>query len=345
MKLAALTDTILDETSTPDQLCSVLHEFSQLCRHAGGIAPDISFDAWAEDSFLGSGVAINPQAAAHCVTDYQRTVVFLRGINAALVELLERFPEEPIKILYAGCGPYATLLLPLLDRFDPDRLDVTLIDYHQQSLDSVDCLIGYFGYRNYKIQLHQADACRYQHGELLHLVVAEIMQKALEQEPQFEVTANLAPQLSSAGFFIPEKIEVELCLAKLEQELEIFRRDGVVDGLSLIRIGSRVSLGAVLILLPQNAATIAKTATFNQDTGKRELASTLINIPHGLNADGFNMVLFTRIQVFGQHQLSDFEAEITLPLRFSQRADICAGRRCAVTYELGSYPKFNVTMI
>ncbi|MFT4825131.1 MAG: hypothetical protein ACI9DH_000991 [Halioglobus sp.] len=345
MKLAAITDTILDETSTPEQLRSVLHEFSKLCSQASGVVPNNSFDAWAEDSFLSSGVAINAQAAAHCVTDYQRTVVFLRGINAALVELLERFPEAPIKILYAGCGPYGTLLLPLLDRFDPDRLDIALIDYHQQSLDSVAQLIDFFDYRNYTINLHRGDACDYQHAEALHLIVAEVMQKALEQEPQFEATANLAPQLNPGGLFIPQRIEVELCLGSLAQERDILRRDGVVDGVLLSTSGARIPLGTVFIVLPREAVALAETATRNPNTGKLELVSAPVDIPYGANLDSFDMILFTRVQVFAHYHLSDYEAEITLPLLCSELTDIRAGQRCKVTYELGSYPKFNVEKI
>lgn len=342
MKLAIIADTILDESSTPELLQSVLCDFLQLCSHAGGVEASSSFDAWAEDSFLDSGVAINSQAAAHCVTDYRRTVVFLRGINAALTVLLSRFPNDSIKILYAGCGPYATLILPLLERFDPGRLDLTLLDFHQQSLNSVDQLIDFFGYEDYKIDLQRADACEYQHPGPLHLVVAEVMQKALEQEPQFAVTANLAPQLNPRGVFIPQKIEVELCLGRLEQELETFRREGAVDRESLSQIGARIPLDTVFTLLPREAAALAENAICNQSTGTMELVSPLVVIPRGSNTNGFDVLLFTRLQVFADYHLTDYEAEITLPLRCLELTDICAGERLKVTYELSGYPKFNV---
>ena len=55
------------------------------------------------------------------------------------------------------------------------------------------------------------------------------MQKSLEQEPQFAVTANLAPQLQANGIFIPQKVEVALCLAKLEDETAAFKRGDALD--------------------------------------------------------------------------------------------------------------------
>ncbi|MFK8021966.1 MAG: hypothetical protein AB8B86_19570 [Pseudomonadales bacterium] len=342
IKLAKIANTILNETSTPDQLSAALLDFSALCSHAGGVKPDRSFDAWAEDSFLGSGVAINSQAAAHCVTDFQRTVVFIRGIHAALTAAMENSPGVPIKVLYAGCGPYATLMLPLLPLFNPGQLDITLLDYHQQSLDSVTDLIGFFAYQDYQINLQRADACHYQHSEPLHLIVAEVMQKALEQEPQFAVTANLAPQLRADGVFIPQKIDIALCLGNLEQERAAFQRDGVIDEKFLLQSGSRVSLGTVFTLLPEQAAGMAKSATMNQVTGALELMSTQIEIPSLLNTDGFDVILMTRIQVFSHHKLTDYEAQITLPLRCSGLTAIREGEKITVSYELGPYPKFNV---
>lgn len=342
MKLELIAETILDEASTLGQLRRALEDFSALCSYAGGVEPNRSFDAWAEDSLLRSGVAINSQAAAHCVTDYRRTVVFLRGIHAALTMALEQFPGVPLKVLYAGCGPYGTLLLPLLQRFDPVGLDLTLLDYHPESLESVARLIEFFGYENYQINLQQGDACEYQHPEPLHLVIAELMQKALEQEPQFAVTANLAPQMCRDGVFIPQRIEVQLCLGSWAKERAVFKRDGMVDTASLEEAGSRVPLGTVFTLVPQQAAPLEKTAVNNRLTGTKELLSKPIEVPMLSNIEDFDVLLLTRIWVFDQHHLTDYEAEITLPSYCSDLAHVNAGDCIHVSYELGGYPKFKV---
>ena len=116
MTLISIADAILDETSSQGQLRRALDEFIQLCADISGIAPDRSFDSDAGDVLLASGVAINPNAAAHCVNDYRRSVVFIRGVYAAIRLARRQFAPAPLRILYAGCGPYATLLLPLLTR-------------------------------------------------------------------------------------------------------------------------------------------------------------------------------------------------------------------------------------
>ena len=213
--LKHIAEVILNEASPAASLQQALDEFANHCSKVSGITPDPSFDGWADDTLLDDGVAINPQAAAFCVKDHLRSVVFIRGVNAAIHTSQQRFKDQPVKSLCAGCGPFATLMLPLLSLLEPRQLELHLLDVHQRSLDSVRLLLDHFGLSNHQVQTIQADACSYQHPDTLQLIVAETMQKSLEQEPQFTVTQNLAPQLCAQGIFIPEKIEVELCLAHL----------------------------------------------------------------------------------------------------------------------------------
>lgn len=333
-KLAVISDVILDEASTAVCLRRALDDFAKLCADIGGVLPDRSFDGWSGDTFLDSGVAINPPAAAHCVRDYRRTVVFIRGIHAAIQAARARYPAEPLEILYAGCGPYASLILPLLVLFEPGALHVTLLDIHQRSIDSVDQLIGHFGFMDHRIDSLQADACSYRHPVQAHLVIAETMQKALEQEPQFAVTANLAPQLHPGGTFIPQQIEVELCLAHVNREKEMFEARGGIDASALEKAGERYRLATLFRLLPQTLPALSSG-----------LAPLVIEIPEPDRADRMEAVLFTRIQVFDEYWLGDYEAEITLPLRCTELTQLVAGERWEVSYQPGTYPRFNFLLL
>ena len=58
MKLEYIADTLLNEASAPADLRAALNAFAQLCSDVGGVVPDPSFDAWADDSLLNNGVAI-----------------------------------------------------------------------------------------------------------------------------------------------------------------------------------------------------------------------------------------------------------------------------------------------
>lgn len=301
-QLALIGDCILSNRSTPAQQQAALEDFASLCSGIGGVQPDPCFDAWSGDSLLDSGVAISPQAAAHCVADYRRSVVYIRGVHAALQALQGRFTAQPLQILYAGCGPYATLLLPLLHRFEPCSLQVVLLDIHPQSLASVARLIDACGLDAHSLSLVQANACDYQPAAPLHLLMVEAMQKALEQEPQVAITRRLAPLLVAGGVLVPEAIEVELVLG---------------SGARQHSLGPVLSLGAAVNLAPVRVHIPALAAL-------PELSASLL----------------TRIQVYGEHRLAPGEAEITLPRPFPELASPRAGDSWEIEYRLGSYPWF-----
>ena len=343
MKLKHIADTLLDEASSPARLRATLNAFMQLCTEIGGVVPDRSFNAWAGDSLLKDGVAISPEAAAHCVHDTQRSVVFIRAAFAAIKAAQKRFTNGPIDILYAGCGPFATILLPLLGRFNPDELTVHLLDIHQRSLDSVALLIKHCGLQAHRISYIQADACHYQHPNNPHVIIAETMQKSLEQEPQFAVTANLAPQLQANGIFIPQKVEVALCLAKLEDETAAFKRGDALDPSALVEAGNRHPLATVLCLTPEHAPRLRHEASLSH--GSLALNPIHVTIPATAHLDDFDAALFTRVQAFESHRLLDYESEITLPLRCSELMPLQAGDRYSISLQIGRYPKFAMTQM
>ena len=327
MNIKSIGDIILDEASSAAELRDALNAFVLLCSDIGGIRPDASFDAWAEDSLLDNGVAINPRAAAHCAVDYQRSVMFIRGVHAAINTLKLRFPDTPIEILYAGCGPFATLLLPLLVKFNPGELCISMLDIHQRSLESVELLLAHFELGAHATRTIRADACHYTHPKKLHLVIAETMQKSLEQEPQFVVTANLGPQLWPTGIFIPQRIEVVLCLADLAHEKELVSQLQQIDPDALGKSGDRYPLATVCTLSPESAAD--------------QLDPITVVIPKLADMSRLDAALFTRIAVFEQYLLRDYESEITLPQKCHELAPLAGGERYKVSYQLGSYPKFN----
>lgn len=340
MNINTISCTILDESSSPQALREALDAFVLLCSEITNIRPDRSFDAWAEDALLENGVAINPQAAAHCALDYGRSVVFIRGVYAAINTLKLRFPDTPLEILYAGCGPFATLLLPLLGLFSAGELKLCLIDFHQRSLDSVELLLIDFGLCSHAIRTIKADACSYKHPEKLHLVIAEVMQKSLEQEPQFAVTANLAPQLCPDGVFIPQRIDVSMCLADLNQEKELLGQAQDLDSNAVEKSATRYLLKTVCTLFPDQVFGEVQLAESNLDELHFELEPTIVELPTIPDIARFDAVLFTRICTFGRYWLKDYESQITLPLKCHELSPLAGGERYRVSYQLGTYPRF-----
>jgi hypothetical protein len=102
-----ITETLLLNPFDNGAVYNAVYELHGLFSTIAGVtAGDIND----EDIYLSSGKAVSPTKAAHCLLEYRRTAVFLRGVYKAILQLKRDFPHERLHILYAGCGPYATLL-------------------------------------------------------------------------------------------------------------------------------------------------------------------------------------------------------------------------------------------
>ena len=68
------------------------------------------------------GVALSPRHAKECLYDYIRTARFIKGVYKAINSAKEKFVDEVLEVVYAGCGPLATLIIPLLSYYDSKKI-------------------------------------------------------------------------------------------------------------------------------------------------------------------------------------------------------------------------------
>jgi hypothetical protein len=165
----------------------------------------------------GYGYAIAPFNAGYCLLDTDRTFSFMKGLINAVEEAKKRFPSQKIHILYAGTGPFASLVLPLTQLYSPDEIKITALDIHPQSTLFLKKLVQELQLEAYFCDYLTKNACFYDHeGEPVTILLSETMAAGLMEEPQAAVFQNLESCVHPDGFLIPEKIRLWASAAIME---------------------------------------------------------------------------------------------------------------------------------
>lgn len=278
---------------------------------------------------LPSGSAISPLDAGRCLLDLRRTGVYLRGVYRAIQKAQQRFPGDVIHVLYAGCGPFAPLCLPLLPLLAGQAVRFTLLDVHTRAVEGVQAIMAALRLEEAHVDCLVCDATHYHKPDRcpLHVVVSETMQRALENEPQVAILMNTAPQLTAGGLMVPELITVDAVLTDLSRELG---GNGVVAE----PWSGRIPLGRILQVDRERICAWSAAGVSSH------LPPVRIALPSAVPAQ-YSLVLATTIRTFGVNTLREYESGLTQPLIVDGWR---AGEETEFTYHLGKKPGFQLEL-
>ncbi|WP_234573646.1 hypothetical protein [Rhodohalobacter sp. 614A] len=252
-----------------------------LSKESGVYAKDLTRDKGLDTS---NGWVVSPAHAAHCIKDWARTTRFLRGIYQAIKHCLT--DGKQVQILYAGCGPYATLCTPLTTQFTPEEISFTLLDINEISLKAVEKVYTKQNLLAYVDCFLLADATdpEIEFGKRFDIIISETMQAGLKREHQVLLTRNLIGFLKDEGTFIPQKITLDLFM---ENSL----------GNCIDKTGDRLYLGTAYELDYKSVPEANDSTSFV--------------IPE---TDLQYLKLYTTIQVFEDEKLIAGQSGLTQPL-------------------------------
>lgn len=328
--LSEATQTILNPDSVPGDLLAAVRDLQREFAQLTGVHDTSEDPADRRATALDGGTAISPQDAARCILDFARTTVFLRGIREAIGEARTRFGDAKIEVLYAGCGPYAPLALPLFTVTDSSDVVFTLLDIHQRSLDAVRTLVGHYGLGDHVSEYICADASSVKLERRPHVIVTETMQRALAKEPQLALTANLAPQLIEDGILIPEHIRVSLCAADVDAEFSAVPASEGAEG----DTRARVPLGTILDLSRTSVGMMMASAKGSS------LPAIEVTVPELPSDHEWNAVLCTEVLVYNGQVLGDYDSGVTYPAVLRDLGLLRGGEEIELEYQLGPNPGF-----
>lgn len=285
------------------------------------------------ETVTSSGVALSPVSAAECVIDFPRTGKFALGLELAVCEAQRRFPGQCIEIVYAGCGPFALLAIPLTQRFTPSEIQFTMLDLHARSLELARELFAKLEITEYVREWVQCDAVTYRHpgDRSFHVLVSETMRKALASEPQVAITLNLAPQLTTGGILVPERISIGAAVDEVT-DAEWIHSGDLRAAPELGRRPNMAELGTVFEL----------SANTPPPDAKGMFPPVTITIPDG---PARTLVLTTRIHTFGDIVLDDYESGLTYPTVLKQLGLLESDWQVEIQYGLGIEPGFRYRIL
>jgi len=245
-----------------------------------------------------NGVALSPREASKCLLDYTRTVRFWQGMYLAITDLQKSFPDEKINVLYAGSGPFATLILPLLKIFNSDEISITILDLFPENLSRVKGIIETLKAEDYIKEYICEDATQYIPNEGSHLIVSETMDNGLLNEPYAHIARHLSEYLKDGGVFIPEKVVVDIVA---------------------ISNNTRKNLGTVAVIAPVSGELpFSASCTFDSSCLPKDRT----------------VYLETRLEIYNAIPLMSDQSLITRPVQLPQLTS--RANRLTVSYSLGN---------
>ena len=325
-ELQRITRNILDPDKELKDLIPEAIALRDLFERLTQFRIDHEHDIAAGQTRLDSGLAISPTLAAMCIRELFRTLAFIRGLNDAITDAAS--PGRPTRVLYAGCGPYALLAVPLMAVLSPDKAIFTLLDIHSECLEKACTLIASLELSCHIDDYVHADATRYliPADKKPDVIVSETMSVCLHNEPQVTIARKLLSQAPDA-LMVPQSVSVEAALLNFSREHVFMPADYVGDFPEPDR--DRIYLGKIFEL---NAASIDNWKNLDGDT----LPAGRVKIPSRIESR-YAPHLLTDIVVYGRHRLQNYDCSLTVPQRL--RGDIKAGDELQFHYQLGNNPR------
>ena len=130
--LSEISSALSNQASSDDEIQQAIEEYGQLMTSISD--KKLLHDSEAANIQSATGISLTTNYAADCLKDTIRTVRFLRGLDDAVKDQLEKGSRK-VHILYAGTGPFATLALPIMNKYSADKVTFTLLEINKNSFN------------------------------------------------------------------------------------------------------------------------------------------------------------------------------------------------------------------
>jgi len=323
-----LTDEILAEEIDYLALKNKLDDFNALLLEISGI--QLEEESNKEDLRFENGVALSPSFAALCVVDIMRTRQFIRGIFAAVKQCQQKTPE-PVKIFYAGTGPFATLVLPLLAKYRPEDLQLTLLEVNEKTVGYLKQVIKQLEIEDYIEKIICADATKYKiaKNHTVDILISETMQHGLVKEQQVPLAMNLVSQLNEDVIMIPDMIQLDLALMNSSSNLILENQSH-----------KKYKVLKTLLEFDKKFIQLNAKAVNKAEQNKRFELCKQVHFWDDGEGGYDKLVVLTKIHVYGNEWIEVDASGLTIPKVLFRLSEVKEQTKISVDYVISNSPDF-----
>lgn len=293
-------------------------------------------------TLLPHGLAIDPHSASTCLKDIVRTTQYTRGLFAAIKKTLNQIKNRPVHVVYAGSGPYAPFAMAMTTQFSSKELQFTIIDIHQESLDSVKAIVEELKVESYIRNYLCEDAVSYTNYDDLpiDIGISECLNKALIKEPQVAISMNLVKQMEPSGLLIPQKIKVDAYL--INPKIEFSYVEDNEGNLSFNRTEATKKRTHIAHLLDLSKPVVINLLGItNGDLNKNYNIELGLKIVPEHPAENNTLMYTTTINIFGDFWIDEYQSGLTQPQLEQHKERIPEKGELSFSYKLCTNPEFD----
>jgi predicted RNA methylase len=305
----------INYSNTRDAANELYHFFNNIS------STENSVDKLHDHIHTNNGLAVSTDAAAICIIDFIRTRNFILAIKQAIEDKIA-INNKPITILYAGTGPFASLIIPLTSIFTAEQVQFILLDINEVSIQHLRKIINKLGVQDFIKDIIHTDASTYSliNKNEVDVLVSETMKPALDKEPQISIISNLIGQCKTDVILIPESIKVDM-VYKGKSETKMFEHEYIQE------------------LIDFNASTAIEV---NMDKNKLPIFSDGISVKILSKPDNkfSQLSLLTYIRLYKEIVLGYNETSLTIPFPIAQIKDLHFPISYKIKYVIDKRPRF-----
>ena len=294
--------------------------FQELYEHAlqSMAKADISQQNLTHEYLSPTGYVMSPLNGRTTIKDIYRLHRFIRGIDKAITARLKN--DTVIRILYPACGPFAPLLLPLIQYYrshnlaTEQQIQITLLDVQPGAIQAVTQLVSDLSIQGFIETIVEADATVYKPEQTFDLLILEAMQHGFTKEGQLSIAKHLIQFLSVDGVLIPQQISVQAMMVHGENEFNqqwqgsAFSHSTNLDNEA---VRDRVELGEIFRINKSNLLALEEVTLPSQ---VKMVKANRISLPTGIeDMKDRILAIYATLNVYSNEFIREYDSGITHP--------------------------------